>query len=476
LIPFSEFPIRLRILLPFLAAVALLLSPRAAGIDQILLNSTLAKELRQTQLEADRQWIVIQFEPWRFGLLSQTGRLALQAGNFNLAIRILERARQLGVLEPQGVLALGEAYWASEDQSKAIQTWEQLLKEGRAPSEVYEKVVWLLRTTGQLADAAQWAQIWWQTYSQNGRAAYTWGILNLAFNGDLSLTVLEKAAQLDPGWGEQTSLLIQVMTQIDVQSPIAYRWIEIGRGLGNVGEWELALAAFERAKVENPAYAEAWAFSSEAKIRLRQDGLPDLQRAEELAPNSAAIQALMAVNYRRSGNSQEALQHFLVVAALEPRRAIWQTEIGNSYADLHNVQKGLEYYRKALEIEPENPEVWRWMAQYCLQHALELRGVGLPAARQAVVLAPSDPANLDLLGLLLNALDDGPNAERIWQRAIEKAPDFSATLLHLGQFYMLQGRLDWCEYYLSRAAQLPGQDTESSLLARRLLARYFAGR
>jgi tetratricopeptide (TPR) repeat protein len=471
--PFPEFPVRLRILLPFLAAVVLLLSPRAVGIDKMLLGSTVAKELNQTQLEADRQWAVIQFEPWRFKLLSQTGRLALQAGNFNLAIRILERAGQLGVLEPEGVLALGEAYWAGENQSKAVQTWELLLKEGRAPSEVYEKVVGLLRSTGQWAEAAQWAQIWWRAYPQNSRAAYSWGILNLAFNGDLSTAALEKAAQLDPGQIEPASLLVQVITQMDAQLPLAYRWIEIGRGLGNVGEWELALVAFERAKTENPAYAEAWAFSSEAKIRLRQDGLPDLQQAEALAPNSPAIQALIAVNYRRSGNSQEALQHFLAAAALEPRRAIWQAEIGNSYAGLHNVQKGLEYYRKALEIEPENPEVWRWTAQYCLLYELELRGVGLPAARQAVILAPSDPSGLDLLGSILKALNDEPNAERIWQQVLEKAPDFSATLLHLGQLYLMQGRLDWSEYYLSRAAQSSGQDTESGLLARRLLARYF---
>jgi len=108
----------------------------------------LAKELKQIQLEADRQWIVVQFEPWRVGLLPETGRLALQAGNFDLAIRTLEQARQLGILEPQGGLALGEAYWANEDQSKAIQTWESLLKEGRVPGEVYEKVVLWLRGTG----------------------------------------------------------------------------------------------------------------------------------------------------------------------------------------------------------------------------------------------------------------------------------------------------------------------------------------
>lgn len=474
--PFPEFPLRLRILLPFLAAVALWLSPRAMGIDQTLLGSTLAKELNLTQLEADRQWAVIQFEPWRFELLPQTGRLALQAGNFDLAIRILEGARQLGVLEPQAILALGEAYWASEDQSKAIQTWEPLLMAGRAPGEIYEKVVHLLRDTGQFAEAARWAQIWWQVYPENERAAYTWGILNLAVHGNLSTTALEKAAQLDPGGGKPAGLLVQIMARIDAQAPIEYRWLEIGRGLGNVGEWELALAAFERAKAENPAYAEAWAFSSEAKIRLRRDGLSDLQQAEALAPNSPIIQSLIAINYRRAGNSQEALQHFLATAALEPQRAIWQTEIGNSYADLHNVQKGLEFYRNALQMEPANPEVWRWMAQYCLLHELELREVGLPAARQAVVLAPSDPASLDLLGAILKALEDEPNAERIWLETIEKAPDFSATLLHLGQLYLLQGRLDWAEYYLARAAQSSEQDTEASLLARRLLARYFGGR
>ena len=243
-----------------------------------------------------------------------------------------------------------------------------------------------------------------------------------------------------PGWilagHRRVKILTQALQKSGADAPAEYRLVEIGRALGGLGEWDLALAAFEHAQKVNPNYGDAWAFSSEAKLQLHQDGTSDLQRALELAPDSPVIQALMALNFRRTGDAQQALQRFRAAAELEPQRAIWLVEIGNTYADLHDIQQGLEYYQKAVSVEPDNPAIWRLMAQYCLIHQIQLRAVGLPAARQAAVLAPNDPASLDLLGQVLIGLEDLTSAERFLQQALDKDLDFPAAHLHLGQLYL----------------------------------------
>jgi tetratricopeptide (TPR) repeat protein len=177
--------------------------------------------------------------------------------------------------------------------------------------------------------------------------------------------------------------------------------------------------------------------------------------------------------FRGISEFEKAIQRLLQAAELEPANAIWRMEIGNLYADQHNIQAGLTQYQKAAALDPNNPMIWQEVAEYSLYHELEVRRVGLPAARQAVALAPDSARFLDTIGRVMVGLGDSASAERFLQQAIGRDPDFSAATLHLGQFYLSQGQTAQAEYYLARAAQPQGQDTEANLIAERLLDRYF---
>jgi tetratricopeptide (TPR) repeat protein len=470
-----EFPVRWRIWLPLLAAAALLLAPRAASIGGNLEGSHLAGELSQPQVEATRQISLAVWEPWRVQLWQQAGDLALRGGNPDLAISSLERAEQIGQLDPSGRLALGEAFWTKQLKEQALQVWEPLFQQGKAPPEIYHRAILYRRNAGRLEDAVRLAQAWAQASPSNAEAAYTLGLISLPVAWQQSGAALAAAARLDAGWGPQVKILAQALQRSGADAPEEYRLVEIGRALGSLGEWDLALAAFEHAQAINPGYAEAWAFGSEARQQLHQDGTPDISRALALAPESPVIQALAALDFRRAGDSQQALQRFQAAAELEPQRAIWLVEIGNTYADSHDIRKGLEYYQKAAAVEPENPAIWRLMAQYCLIHQIDLRTTGLPAARQAALLTPNDPSSLDMLGQVMEGLEDYASAERFLQQALDKDLDFPAAHLHLGQLYLTQNKMDWAQYHLAQAAS-QSQDAESSLIAQRLMARYFGGK
>ncbi len=184
---------------------------------------------------------------------------------------------------------------------------------------------------------------------------------------------------------------------------------------------------------------------------------------------------MAGVYFRRISEFDSAVQRLLKAAELEPANAIWRMEIGNLYADQHNTRAGLAEYQKAAALEPDNALIWQQVAEFCLYYDLELRQVGLPAARQAAALAPEAAAYADTLGRVMAALGDPASAERFLQQAIEKDPDFSAAMLHLGQLYLNQGQTAQAEYYLAKAAQPHGQATEANLIAERLLDRYFGG-
>ncbi len=468
-----EFPIRMRIILPFLAAVALLVAPRAGELQNVLLSDSSAQELHQPEKSVEFLESMAQWEPWRSGLWQQAGSMALRSGNGQLAIINLERAKNLNQLDDAGVLTLGEAYWSVQRWDDAIKTWTPLMEQHRAPVETYQRAVNLRLLTGWVEEAARWARLWWATYPKDGRAAYMLGLSSLPFDESGAKTALTAASKLDTGWSANVSILLQALSKSTSGSPPESRQVEIGRALGSIGAWSLALVSFEKAETLNPQYAQAWAFASEARQQLHQDGNPDLERALALEPDSPVILALAAVNYRRQGDLTQALERFTEASNLEPDRAIWQIEIGNTYADLHNIQKGLEYYLAATRIEPENPIIWRLAAQYCVNNELQIREIGLPAARQAVALAPEDAANLDILGQVMDSQQDEISAERFLQQAITKDLDYAPARLHLAQLYLRQGRMDWAEYHLALAARPVGQESEANLVAKRLLARFF---
>jgi Flp pilus assembly protein TadD len=98
--------------------------------------------------------------------------------------------------------------------------------------------------------------------------------------------------------------------------------------------------------------------------------------------------------------------------------------------------------------------------------------VGLPAARQAVILDGENPDNLDTLGQALFLEGDLGNAERNYQRAIELQPEHAPAHLHLGLVYMLQGERDLARQEWEQVASLAPGSPEADQ-AERLVKNYF---
>ncbi len=471
----GEIPVGLRILLPLLAALAFIGGPRAADLEAEFKAATAAHGQASFASEAEHLMRLAAWEAWRSPLWERIGQQAYLGHNLELAGRALEKAAGLGALQDSSMQMLGEVYWARGKLELAISTWDGLMKSGRAPAGIYQRVVALRREADRFEEALALAGVWARAYPADRAAAANWALLAAAVGSPDVTMALSRAAVVEPSLTRAINKLFSTLNRAPADAPPAYQNLEVGRFLGEVGEWEFALAAFTRARQQRPDYAEAWVFSAEARHQLHQDGWPDLQKALDIAPNSAVIEAMAGMFLRRAGRFDEAVTYTLRAVDLEPANGLWRIEVGNLLADQHNIQGGLRQYQRATEVEPQNPEIWQLLARYCLEHDLELRATGLPAARQAVVLSSASAESLDVLGAVMLGLGDFSSAERFLQLAVEKDPGFVEAIFHLGQLYLLQGNQEQARYFLAAAARVNSSDSDASLLAARLLTRYFGG-
>jgi len=114
--------------------------------------------------------------------------------------------------------------------------------------------------------------------------------------------------------------------------------------------------------------------------------------------------------------------------------------------------------------------VWKSITSFSLKYNVELRSMGLPAARRSVELRPNDPASLDSLGSILMALGDVRGAERILQQSIQIDPAYAPGHYHLAQVLIQLSEQDQAVVHLQFAVKLD-EGGPVGAMAGRLLGR-----
>jgi cytochrome c-type biogenesis protein CcmH/NrfG len=91
---------------------------------------------------------------------------------------------------------------------------------------------------------------------------------------------------------------------------------------------------------------------------------------------------------------------------------------------------------------------------FSLIYNVRILDVGLPAARQAVILDPKNPVGLDILGQYFLAGQDLLSAERMFNNAIAQDPQYAQAQFHLGLTYLQEGKRQPAFQTLTLAANL----------------------
>jgi tetratricopeptide (TPR) repeat protein len=425
---------------------------------------------------ADDLRIVIEWLGGGSEFRVRLGDSEFSVGNWREAIAAYEDAQKQSGLMPDRLLKLAFAYLQVGDEERAILIYRELVEENIAlPLEIYEMLSMRDWEAGLYKDAEKDFRLWLEADPNSPAALFHLGLLSLQDDLNQGLDLLMEASALEGIYSQAVEELRTAVNIALLSDDVSYQLVVTGRSLGNLGYWSLAVEHFQKAALLNPDYAEAWAFWGEAQQQLGMDGLPQLEQALKIDPKSTAALALMGYYWQRKGKSEDALVYYQKLIELEPDEPTWKVEIGILKAQLGDINTGLAYLQDAAESNPKDALYWRQLAGYCVDYNVEVREIGLPAARQALLLEESDSANLDSMGMVLMALDDLISAERYLYQAIVRDGLYAPAHFHLGQLYLQKGKKDLAYQELNTVVDLLPEDSEMRKKAEALLKLYWSG-
>jgi len=377
-----------------------------------------------------------QLLPWRSGLWEKAGIAAAKNKNPREAVEFFKKAPTISA---EDWMWLGYSHYALGDMPSAITALEKSLELGHVSS-AYQLLALIYRQ--QKNWAAERNILESQLRVDGAGDVYTYyrlGLLLAVMEPEQALTNLMLASSLDPQFDPAVQTLRAALNQSVTQPNASQQMVTIGRSLGLVQEWDLAIAAFEKATAIDARNAEAWAWLGEAKQQTGGDGLAELDRAVALDFTSVVVHALRGSYWNRQGKYPQMLAEYLLAAEYEPTNPAWQAEIGNAYVKRGDLVEALKAYKHATELAPDETTYWRLLAVFCAENGLYLDDVGLPAAQKAVYLAPKDPLALDALGWAYLSSGRYTNAEKTLLDVIKQFPDHLPAYNHLAMTYLAQG-------------------------------------
>ncbi|MGD8455096.1 MAG: tetratricopeptide repeat protein [Anaerolineales bacterium] len=307
---------------------------------------------------------------------------------------------------------------------------------------------------------------------ENATAHYQLGLISAITNPDKAITHLDQAAQLDETLNDPVGALKNTLRRAAFAEEPAYRLIQVGQSLANLDEWDLAEKVFQQATQDNPDYPEAWAYLGEAQYHTGEDGLAALEKALNLNPNAFAANTFMGLYWYRQGQPDLALVYLQTAAEIEPDNPALQEDIAAALADLGNFTAALSHLVRLTELLPMESHSWQVLARFSMDYDVQVEEVGLPAARQAVLIAPDDPLSQTLLGQAYMLTGNEHYPIRFFTRALELDRDFPDAHLFLGIYYLQYDDPENAQMHLELAKELGG-DGPIGELAQDILDRYF---
>lgn len=414
--------------------------------------------------------------PERPGLWEEAGILATQGADYALAFACFENASQAlpGGLTPAGLLALGQVYAQLGDPDSARLTWERLVAldpKGAPYADLYR----LQRRAGALDAAQASLEQLVERQPADAQVWYDLALLQASRDPASALPALARAGQLDAGLVESVESIRQSIRSAQAEE-LAYQLLNTGRALADLGAWDLAAAAFQRATELRPDFVQAWAYLGEARQQnppagLENPGYAELEHALTLDPDSLPVHLFLALYWRRQGNFDLALQAQARALALDADNPILLQGLGELQAASGDLEAAQNSYTQGTRLAPDDPATWRALADFSLRYDYHLQEVALPAARQALVLAPKNVENLDMMGQILTRLNDLQNARRFLEKATLDEVRYAPAHLHLGYVYWLLGEADAAYNQWRQVGELaPGSSAAAQ--ANRLLRTY----
>jgi Flp pilus assembly protein TadD len=368
------------------------------------------------------------------------GRELLARPDFPAAVCYLRLAEDAHGQDPQFLTELGEAYWGAGEREQALAEWEKAL--ALSP----ERGDLLVRVWKGYFEIERWDRAEAAIGLRLGRqpddteAKYALALIHAAQNPGSALDLLTGLKNAPKPIGENARSLEAVIRAAIGRRVPEYIFASTGEELIRLNEMGLAKEALRRAIERNPKYGEAYALLGVAQEATGENPEESYQQGVALAPNSALACLVYGAWLRRQG--ELALAHWWLMQAWIRRPGDWiiAAELAQTDFTRGNPGEAESWVLQTVELFPKQPEAWIVLAAFYIENDFRVAESGIPAARQAVILAPTNDRAVDLLGLGWFKMGDISLAERLFQLALAINPDSARAHLHLGMTYREQGR------------------------------------
>ncbi len=318
--------------------------------------------------------------------------------------------------------------------------------------------------------AIQVAKGWALVAPGNPQAHFELGLSLALLNPPSALAPLRTAQALSLQRIPLADSLAQAIEDALPSADHAYELAQVGQTLARAGRWNLAVMAFDQAVEISPEYVEARAYLGLAIDRTGGDGEQELRSASLAAPSASLPHVFLAQHWVQRGEFQEAAQELRTAQALEPDSPAIAAQLGGVLAGLGDLQSALAAYQRAVELAPSSAEFQDLLAAFSIDHQIDVAGLGLPAARRALVLDPTSPSHFDHLGFGYYLRGNPEMAEHLLGLGLRADPVNPALNYHLGLARLAVQKTDLAVASLKQAAALdPGG--MYAMLATRTLSR-----
>ena len=402
--------------------------------------------------------------PWEPGLYELAGTTYYHAQDYPNAQAAYQMAAERNALSAEGWVAWGDVVYLQDDPARALQLWQEgLARPGFSP-QLYSRLAKIHQERREYPAAAQNLKEYVAAQPDDASARYRLGLLLTLLEPENAIPELLRASELDPQFDPVAQTLRTALNLASITDSASERFVILGRGLGLVNEWELALAAFEQAVKEDEENAEAWAWLAEANQQTAgNDALTLLDRALQLDPASSTVHSLRGLYFQRTGNHRDALTEFQSAARLDVENPSLFVSLGDAYAMTGDLIRGLQAYQYAVELAPDDVNYRILLASFCAENNVNLGDVGIPAAQKAVQMEPKNSFALDVLGWSYSLAGRQNEAERMLVLAVEHDPQNASAHFHLGVVYLQRNERAQAYEQLTRARDLGSMEADAAL-------------